>query len=87
MDTTPPTLFKPADVTILCHELADATQQGTGTAAAIDNCTGGILITYWDDTLWSAVCETEYVIQRWFYAKDSCQNIDSIKIVPADSVG
>ena len=71
-DTTPPTIFVPADVTIECTE--DESSANTGLATGIDTC-GDVTITQSDDTT-TACGNTKTIIRTWTVT-DNCGNATS----------
>ena len=72
LDTTDPVFtYCPDDTTVECETSTDP--DVTGTAAATDNCTDDVTVSYADVT--SALdCENEYRITRTFTAVDDCEN-------------
>jgi len=71
LDTTPPVISCPADVTIECDESADPSN--TGAATATDNCDTGVIITYTDSDA-TGSCPQEKVITRTWHAEDNNGN-------------
>jgi len=65
MDTAPPTLSCPADITIDCAAIPDPSL--TGTAGATDNCSADPVVAYSDATV-------NNVITRTWTATDDCGN-------------
>ncbi len=79
-DTTPPTIFGPADITIECDESTDPSN--TGSASGVDNCTTGldeVVITFSDvSTQTMTGCgQYNYTITRTWVATDACGNSSS----------
>ena len=74
VDTTPPMISCPADITIDCD--ASTAPGVTGTATATDNCaaTGNIIITF-SDTAPAGNCSADGAIQRTWTATDPCGNV------------
>ena len=71
IDTTPPVLVCPTDITIECSD--DMSPSNTGAATATDNCDDAVSITFSDNRV-DGPCEDEYLIERTFTAEDSCGN-------------
>jgi hypothetical protein len=74
VDTTPPTLTCPADVTIECDQSTDPSN--TGSATATDNCDANPLIAY-SDAETPGHCPQEKTISRTWSATDACGNRSS----------
>jgi len=74
VDTIPPKLSLPLDVTIQCDQSSDPTS--TGSAIAIDNCDSEVEISY-SDIVESAGFDGEKIIKREWRAIDNCGNIAS----------
>ena len=71
-DTTDPVFVDcPDDTTVECETSIDPVV--TGTAAATDNCTDDVTVTYADVTS-EGDCANEYRITRTFTAVDDCDN-------------
>ena len=75
VDTTPPEITCPADVTIECSDSTDPAN--TGQATATDNCDADPAITYVDDTSGLADCDGTGTIARTWTATDGCGNASS----------
>jgi hypothetical protein len=77
IDTEPPTLTCPADMTLECSENIDTSN--TGEALAADNCTpvSEIIIDYQDDFSGLTGCNATGTIQRIWTATDNCGNISN----------
>ncbi|MFT4535267.1 MAG: hypothetical protein ACI9P5_002633, partial [Saprospiraceae bacterium] len=79
-DDIAPTLTLPANATVDCD--SDMSTTTLGEATAVDNCIGGVTITYSDDN--QQVNDTsddgyyEYTIIRTWKAEDTCGNADSM---------
>ncbi|MDX1477566.1 MAG: CHRD domain-containing protein, partial [Saprospiraceae bacterium] len=74
VDTTPPSLTCPADVTVECDESTDPVD--TGIATATDNCDSEPFVTYSDVTT-PGTCPQENTILRTWTATDACGNSTS----------
>jgi len=74
VDTTPPVLTAPPDVTIECDQSTDPSN--TGQATATDNCDTTPVITY-SDVETPASCLEEKTITRTWMATDACGNSSS----------
>lgn len=74
IDTTPPQLTAPDDVTIQCDE--DSSPSNTGTGKAKDNCDPEPGVTFTDNVTGGA-CPQEQVITRTWTATDDCGNSTS----------
>ncbi len=72
VDTTPPEITCPADVTIECSDSLDPAD--TGQATATDNCDADPVITYSDDTSGLTGCDGTGTIVRTWTATDGCGN-------------
>ena len=72
IDTTAPTLTLPANITVSC----DTSSTNTGFAAASDNCTGAISISY-SDVVTTGDCNWRCFINRTWTAVDVCGNSSS----------
>ena len=74
VDTTPPTVTCPSDITIECDESSDP--DNTGYATAIDNCSepNTIDIDYVDDASGLSGCNGNGTLQRTWVATDDCGN-------------
>lgn len=76
VDTTPPVITCPADVTLKCGSSTDPSN--TGTATATDNCDPSPSITFSDQVSGSGDCTKETVtITRTWVATDACGNSSS----------
>jgi hypothetical protein len=71
VDTTPPELTVPPDVTFECDAVGDG-----GTATAIDNCDPNPLVDHVDNVL-AGSCPQAYTIERTWTATDDCGNSTS----------
>jgi hypothetical protein len=71
IDTTPPIITCPPNVTLGCNPLTDPAH--TGYATATDNCDTSIDVTYSDATTPTS-CPTSYTITRTWTATDDCGN-------------
>ncbi|MDX1409103.1 MAG: CHRD domain-containing protein, partial [Saprospiraceae bacterium] len=74
VDTTPPTITCPTDVTVECDDSTDP--MDTGMATATDNCNSAPLVTYNDITT-LGTCPQESTITRTWTATDACGNSTS----------
>src|SRR5688572_28719064 len=72
MDTVPPAIICPADITIGCT--ANTLPANTGSATATDTCDSAPLVVFNDVTVASPSCENEYIINRTWTATDACAN-------------
>src|SRR5690606_30024384 len=75
IDTTPPIINCPANVTIECSESSDPSN--TGVATASDNCTDEVTNIQYNDQVIAGNCEGSYVIERTWIAIDECGNSSS----------
>ncbi len=73
LDTTPPVLNLPADVTLECG--SDTSPASIGFASANDNC-GTVTITF-SDFISTGACAGEQIINRTWTATDDCGNTNS----------
>ena len=71
VDTTPPMIVCPADVTVECSD--DTTPGNTGEATATDNCDDDVTISS-SDVRVDGSCADEYTIERTWVAEDNCGN-------------
>jgi|GEM_PF-5436761 len=71
VDSTPPAVTAPADVTVECD--ADSSPASTGTATVADNCDDQPAASY-VDTVASGTCANESVITRTWSGTDGCGN-------------
>ena len=71
VDTTPPVLASPVDITIECDESTDPSN--TGTATATDNCDPIPVVTY-TEVETPGDCAAEKTVLRTWTAIDSCGN-------------
>ncbi|GMU81783.1 MAG: hypothetical protein AMXMBFR47_16540 [Planctomycetota bacterium] len=74
VDTTPPVIICPPDVTVECDESTDPA--ATGAATATDNCDPLPVITF-TDSITPGGCPDEYLITRTWTATDACLNAAS----------
>ncbi len=74
IDTTPPDLACPADITISCDESDDPAE--TGIAIATDICDPAPTVDY-DDMVISGNCNWECTIERTWSTADDCGNMTS----------
>ena len=74
VDTTPPDIFCPADITIDCDESDDP--MNTGMATASDICGPAPMIDY-SDVLVNGNCNWECTFDRTWTAEDDCGNTNS----------
>ncbi len=74
IDTTPPDIFCPADITISCDESDDPSVTGMATAA--DICSPPLTLDY-DDQVISGNCSWECTIERTWMAEDDCGNMNT----------
>ena len=81
VDSKPPTIECPADLTIECDE--NTHPNFTGIAIAQDNCDEDVTISF-NDVTSSGDCPAEYTITRTWMAEDNCGNmaacIQTIKV-------
>ena len=86
VDTTPPVIICPADVTIECDASTDPSS--TGSAVATDNCNNAVVVTY-NDVINDGSCPQEQTIKRTWTATDACGNsstcVQIINIVDTSS--
>jgi len=94
-DLSKPDMVVPADVSVTLD--ADVSPEALGFATATDNCDSEPVISYFDEIL-EGECASEYTIQRFWSAQDSCGNLTEITqnitvgngpvelTIPADSV-
>ncbi len=83
VDTIPPTITCPINVTIECVE--STLPANTGSATASDNCDMGPFITYADVTVSSGNCDQEYSISRTWTAADGCGNTSTcVQVITVD---
>ena len=71
VDSTSPVITCPANVTVECD--SDTSPVGTGSAAASDNCSTTISITFTDSSA-AGTCADEETISRTWMATDECGN-------------
>jgi hypothetical protein len=72
IDTKPPDMAVPADVTIQCHE---SDQPGnTGAATAVDTCDPSVVPTF-EDVVTPGACPDARTITRTWKAEDDCGNV------------
>jgi hypothetical protein len=71
VDTAPPTITPPADVTVECDE--STAPANTGYATATDGCDANPAVTH-SDAITPGDCPQEHVITRTWTATDSCGN-------------
>jgi len=85
-DLTGPTISCPADVGVDCA--ATTQPAGTGTATAVDDCSGVASISF-SDAVAAGSCAGNYVITRTWTATDNCGNSSSCDqvITITDSTG
>ena len=72
VDTTPPTLNCPANVTLECD--ASTSPAFTGTPTFSDGCGGTIIVIYTDSTV-NGSCANEKILTRTWKATDECGNV------------
>ncbi|MBI1853345.1 MAG: HYR domain-containing protein [Planctomycetes bacterium] len=86
VDTTPPTLTCPAEVTVGCGQLKDP--PATGTATATDLCGPPVVISFTDDRSGLTGCNATGVILRTWSARDATGNtstcVQRITVVDTD---
>ncbi|HRP61745.1 MAG TPA: HYR domain-containing protein [Phycisphaerales bacterium] len=75
LDSTPPVISPPADVTIECDQPTAPGGSGPPAATAADNC-GAPSLAY-ADTVFAGPCEYSYTISRVWTATDSCGLTDT----------
>ena len=84
VDTTPPVITCPPDVTIDFG--VDESTETNGTATATDNCSTQIALDFNDVTI-EGECDEEYMIERTFTAIDQCGNSSTcLQIVNVDGM-
>lgn len=74
VDTLPPVIICPPNVTIQCG--ASTVPGSTGSATAIDNCDTSPGISF-SNQISNGSCPQSYVINRRWIAEDNCQNRDT----------
>jgi hypothetical protein len=72
VDTTPPTITCPDDITLECDESSDP--MVTGFAIVADDCDSAPLVTF-SDAVIAGSCPQEFTISRTWLAQDACGNI------------
>lgn len=75
IDSTPPVINPPADVTIECDAPTDPGGSGPPPATASDNC--GVPALTYVDTVFAGPCAYTYTISRLWTATDGCGLIDT----------
>ena len=73
LDTTPPQLEAPGDVTLDCND--SVSPASIGQPEASDDCDSNVAVTY-EDTIIPGSCAENYTIQRVWTATDGCGNTD-----------
>jgi len=71
VDTTPPVISCPSDVTVGCDESTEASELGS--ASAEDTCDANVLVSFTDSTA-GILCDSEAIITRTWTALDKCGN-------------
>lgn len=74
LDTIPPVLDCPADITV--DSLPEIDPENTGFPEVTDNCAGEVEVEYTDVEI-PGSCESNVIIERTWIATDSCGNVDS----------
>jgi hypothetical protein len=74
VDTTPPALIIPPDVTVECDQ--STAPSSTGTATAADNCDPAPTVSF-TDAVTPGRCPQEWTITRTWTAADACSNSSS----------
>jgi uncharacterized repeat protein (TIGR01451 family) len=84
VDTTPPVLLTPSNVTVECDQPTDPA--ATGVATATDNCDQTPSVTS-NDTVSAGACSEESIITREWTATDACGNsaVDTQIITAVDT--
>lgn len=79
VDTTPPTIVCPTDLTVSCASEVPAAAvdtagfQGQGGTVS-DNCAGAVTVTHVGDVIGGQTCPNRYTITRTYKAVDACNN-------------
>ena len=75
LDTTPPGMTCPADITVQCASQVPAAN--TGAVVTSDNCGGTVTVLHAGDAITNMVCANSFTIARTYTATDECGNSSS----------